>query len=179
MKNLVWIDLEMSGLDAEKERIIEVACIITSEDLKELETYQSVVKQPQSYIDNMDEWNRTTHTKSGLLEKIPHAPSPETVENEVIHLLKTHYPTCTGPIQERPILAGNSVHQDKLFIDRYFKKLKQHLHYRMLDVTALKIVFESFGILLPTKKNTHRALDDIRESIEELKFYIQKIKNLK
>ncbi len=178
MKNLVWIDLEMSGLDVEKERIIEVACIITSKDLEELAVYQSVVRQPQNYIDNMDEWNRTTHTKSGLIEKISHAPSAETVENEVIDLLKKHYPQCTGPLQERPILAGNSIHQDKLFIDRYFKKLKQYLHYRMLDVTALKIVFESLNIHFPTKKNNHRALDDIRESIEELKFYKHKLKNL-
>ena len=166
MEKLLWIDMEMTGLDVEKERIIEVAAIVTDMDFNVLDQYQSVVKQPKELLDKMDEWNTNQHTKSGLVEKSPTAPSEETVEKEVCTLIEKHF--------DKPaILSGNTIGQDRKFIDRYMPELAGKLHYRMLDVTAWKILMgPKFGVTYE-KKESHRALDDIIESIEELKTFIQ------
>ncbi len=167
---LFWIDLEMTGLDVEKEVIIEVGAIVTDLKFKVLDTYHSVVKQPQKFLDNMDEWNTNHHKASGLTAAIPNGKAPERVEEELITLLDIHF------TDERPILAGNSIGQDRLFLDKYFKRFSKQLHYRMLDVTAWKLIFNNVYGLQSTKSGTHRALDDIKESIEELKFYMSHIK---
>ncbi len=164
---LLWIDLEMTGLDVEKEVIIECAAIVTNEKFEELGTYHAVLKQPQSYLDGMDEWNTRTHKETGLLEKIPQGKDPSVVEKELIAFAQEHFGA------DKLIIAGNSIGHDKLFLNRYFKEFSKHLHYRMLDVTSWKLVFRDILKVKHQKKNTHRALDDIRESIDELKFYLK------
>jgi oligoribonuclease len=168
VKNLLWIDMEMTGLDVTREVIIEVAAIVTDVELNELDTYETVVQQPQSYLDAMDEWNTKHHGQSGLTAKVPSGREPGLVENDLIGLIDKHF-------TEKPILAGNSIAQDRLFIDRHMPRLAARLHYRMLDVTSWKIMMNArFGLEFD-KKKSHRALDDIRESLGELKFYLQHV----
>ncbi len=162
--------MEMTGLDIEKEVVIEVAAIITDLNFKELDSFEAIVKQPQSYLDNMDAWNTEHHGASGLTAKVPSGMEPYAVEHHLVSLAQKHW--GVDP-KERPVIAGNSVSQDRLFIDKYFKKFSQVLHYRILDVTSWKILmFHKFGIEYK-KHNQHRALDDIRESIQEMQFYSQ------
>ncbi|MBN8536738.1 MAG: oligoribonuclease [Deltaproteobacteria bacterium] len=168
MSLLYWLDMEMTGLDINKEVIIEVAAVITDYNFKEISTYESVVKQPQSYIDNMDEWNKSHHKESGLIQKIPFGKEPKIVEKELANLITQFFPDP----KDKPIIAGNSIAQDRLFIDKYFKDFSSRLHYRMLDVSSWKIMFVNKFRKEYKKKNQHRALDDIRESIGELKFYM-------
>ncbi len=165
--HLLWIDLEMTGLDVDKEVIIEVAAIVTDLDFNTLDTYTSVVKQPQHYIDDMDKWNTSHHQKSGLTAQIPNGESPIIVEEKLCQFVSRHFPGDT-PV----ILAGNSIGQDRKFIDKYFTRLSDRLHYRLLDVTAWKIIFEGKYGKSYKKEDSHRALDDIKESIGELKFYM-------
>lgn len=165
--------MEMTGLDVEKEVIIEVAAIVTDLDFKELDTYHAVVKQPQKYIDGMDAWNTEHHGASGLTAAIPTGKEQDVVENELLALISKHFGNNN---KERPIIAGNSISQDRLFIAKHMHSLNAALHYRMLDVSSWKIIFAEKYNLKYEKQNTHRALDDIRESIAELKYYLGKIK---
>jgi oligoribonuclease len=167
---LFWIDLEMTGLDVEKEVIIEAAVIITDYKFNELETYHAVVRQHKAYLDKMDDWNQKTHKESGLLEQIPNGKDPGQVEKELVELAKKHFGS------DKVIIAGNSIGHDKLFLTHHFKEFGKLLHYRLLDVTSWKLVFKDILKMKHEKKNTHRALDDIRESIDELKFYMKFIK---
>jgi oligoribonuclease len=168
MDRLFWIDLEMTGLDVEKEVVIEVATIVTDIQLAEIDTYETVVRQPQGYLDAMDAWNTEHHGKSGLTAKVPNGREPSLVEEDLIALVAKHF-------QEPAILAGNSIAQDRLFINRYFLRFAAKLHYRMLDVTAWKVMMEArFGIKFK-KKKAHRALDDIRESLDEMRFYLRHV----
>lgn len=177
VENLLWLDMEMSGLDVQKEAIIEVACIVTDMNFRELDSFETVVKQPQHYIDNMDSWNKEHHGKSGLIAKIPAGMDPEFVETKLIDMIDKHFPLSKTDLKKRPILAGNSIMQDRLFIDRYFVKLSSRLHYRMVDVSSFKVVMTNKYDIEYKKQNSHRALDDIRESIGELKFYLDHLKN--
>ena len=170
VKKLLWIDLEMTGLDVNKEVIIEVGAIVTDLEFNSLAEYHAIVKQPQKYIDGMDEWNTSHHNASGLVEQIPNGKEPEVVEQELIDLCQTHFG------DEKPVLAGNSIHQDKRFIDEHFKKLSNILHYRLLDVSSFKVLFVNKYNKSYQKKGNHRAVDDIKESIEELKFFSSFIK---
>lgn len=159
--------MEMTGLDVEKEVIIEVAAIITDLNFKEYDTFEAVVKQPQKYLDSMDAWNTEHHAKSGLTAKVPHGMEPTAAEHHLVTLAQRHFPDP----KNKPILAGNSIMQDRLFIDKYMKNFSKQLHYRMLDVSSWKIVmFNKYGFEY-RKQNQHRALDDIRESIQELRAY--------
>lgn len=168
---LVWLDLEMTGLDVKKEVIIEVAATITDMDFNNLGSYHSIIKQDQKYLDNMDEWNTNQHTKTGLVAQIPKGIEPQEVENQLCDFVKKHLG------DEPAVLAGNSIWQDRRFIEVHMPKFYQLLHYRMLDVTAWKLIFkEKFGKEYQ-KKETHRAVDDIQESIDELKFYLSELKN--
>lgn len=170
MEKLLWLDMEMTGLDVEQEVVIEVAAIVTDKEFNELETYQAVINQPSEYLDNMDEWNQTHHEASGLLEKIPNGKQPRLVEEELVSLCQKHFPDSNA------ILCGNTIGQDRLFINKYFKKFASQLHYRQLDVTSWKLVLnEVYGVVFE-KETNHRALDDIRESIAELKYYLKFIK---
>lgn len=170
MSRLFWIDLEMTGLDLRKEVIIEVGAIITDLQFTPLTSYQAAVKQPEKYLEAMDDWNRKHHKASGLLDMVPKGKNPEAVEDDLIALCEQYFN------KEKPVLAGNSIHQDRLFINKYFPRFASLLHYRMLDVTAWKIVFQSIYNLKYEKKNVHRSVADIEESIGELKFYMSHIK---
>jgi len=164
---LLWIDMEMTGLDVTREVIIEVAAIVTDLELNPLDTYDMVVKQPQAHLDAMDEWNTKHHGESGLTARVPSGREPERVEDDLIQIVEKHFG------KERPIIAGNSIFQDRSFIDRHMPRLAARLHYRMVDVTSWKILmYERFGLEFE-KKKAHRALDDIHESIGELRFYLQ------
>ena len=172
MSNLLWIDLEMTGLSVEREVILETAAIVTDSSFTELATYETVVWQPQIYLDRMDDWNKKHHFESGLAQKIPSGKEVGLVQSELIQLVDEFF---KDP-KNKPILCGNSIAQDRLFIDKFYPDFAQRLHYRMLDVTSRKIIFNSKFNLEFKKKSKHRALDDIRESIDELKFYLSYIK---
>ncbi|KYG62879.1 oligoribonuclease [Bdellovibrio bacteriovorus] len=171
MNKLFWLDMEMTGLDVEKEVIIEVAAIVTDLNFKELDTFETVVKQPQKYLDNMDAWNTEHHKKSGLTAKVPFGMEPDQVEAKLVDMVKKHFPDP----KDRPILAGNSIMQDRLFIDKYMKDLAPRLHYRMVDVSSWKVIINNKFNYVYQKANKHRALDDIRESIQELRAYCDKM----
>ena len=159
----LWLDLEMTGLNVEKERIIEVGAIITNTKLEPMDNFHRIVFQPDELLNKMDQWNKNHHRSSGLLDAIPNGEKEETVEKDLIKW-------CQKYFNEPVILAGNSIGQDRLFIDKYFKEFSQLLHYRQLDVTSFKLHFLTENIQFQ-KKNTHRAIDDIKESIEELKYF--------
>lgn len=169
MDKLLWIDLEMTGLDVEKEVVIEAAVIVTDIALAELDTYETVVRQPQSYLDAMDAWNTEHHGQSGLTAKVPTGREPSLVEDDLIALVARHW-------KAPAVIAGNSIAQDRLFINRHFPRLAAKLHYRMLDVTSWKIMLAARFNLKFDKKKAHRALDDIRESLAEMKFYLEHVK---
>lgn len=168
----LWLDMEMTGLDVEKEVVIEVAAIVTDVKLNPLEEYHAVVRQPQEYLDRMDDWNKRTHKASGLVDLIPTGKEQAEVENELMRLCEKHFDP-----KDRIILAGNSIGQDRLFVNKYFKKFAERLHYRMVDVTTFKIIFNNmFQISYAKKESKHRAIDDIHQSIAELKRYLEFVK---
>lgn len=169
-QKLLWLDMEMTGLDVEKEVPIEVAAIVTDWKFSVLAEYHAVVKQPEKYLAAMDDWNKKHHGASGLLALIPGGKEPGDVDRELAGLIGEHFGS------ERAILAGNSISQDRLFIRKYMPLTEKALHYRMLDVTSFKVVFNGLYDLKFKKNDVHRAVDDIRESIEELKFYLSHIR---
>lgn len=166
MNKLFWIDLEMTGLDVTREVILEVAVVITDLKFNSLDAYHAVLRQPQEYLDRMDEWNQSHHKASGLLNLVASGKDPLVVEDELVRLVDRHFK------DERAIIAGNSIAQDRLFIDKYFTTFSRRLHYRMLDVSSWKIIFNNIYQRKYQKKQAHRAIDDIHESIDELKFYL-------
>ncbi len=170
--NLLWLDFEMTGLDVDKEVIIEVATIVTDLNLNQKEEYHAIVRQPQRYIDNMDEWNTRQHSQSGLIEQIPFGKEPDDVEEDLLRIVRKYIPD-----HELAILAGNSIGQDRLFIMKHFRKLAERIHYRILDVTSWKIMFTYKYNVTYEKKKTHRALEDVRESIEELRTFMNYVRS--
>jgi oligoribonuclease len=172
MIKLLWVDLEMTGLDVAKEVIIEAAAVVTNNKLESLDQYHAIVKQPQSHIDAMDTWNQKHHKESGLINLISSGKDPGVVENEFMSLIEKNFDS-----KDRIILAGNSIAQDRLFINKYFQKVAARLHYRMLDVTSFKIVFNNcYQISYAKPQTKHRASEDILESIKELKRYLSFVK---
>lgn len=157
----------MSGLDHTKERILEVALLVTDLSFKVLKEYEAIVYQDEKILKGMDAWCTEHHGKSGLTAKVPSGKPEAEVEKELIALVQEFSPA------EKAILAGNSIGQDRKFIDQWMPNLAKTLHYRMLDVSSFKIVFEGIHNKKYNKKHKHRAIDDILESIEELKFYQQ------
>lgn len=175
VEKLLWLDMEMTGLDVNKEVVIECAVIVTDLNFREYECFETVVKQPQIYIDRMDAWNKDHHGKSGLTAKIPSGIDPENLEYRLIDIVNRHFPEGENNIRMMPIIAGNSITQDRVFIEKYFPKFAAKLNYRMLDVSAWKIIFANKFMFEYKKMNSHRALDDIRESIGELRAYMDKV----
>ncbi|KAJ8412590.1 hypothetical protein AAFF_G00129260 [Aldrovandia affinis] len=171
IQRLVWVDLEMTGLDIEKDHIIEMACIITDSDLNILaEGPHLIIKQPDELLDGMSDWCKEHHGKSGLTQAVRDSKmSLQQAEYEFLSFVRDHTPPGHCP------LAGNSVHADKKFLDKYMPQFMRHLHYRIIDVSTIKELcrrwFPEEYKLAPHKKASHRALDDIQESIKELKFY--------
>lgn len=169
-QNLIWIDLEMTGLDPEKERIIEIATIVTDKDLNILaEGPVLAIKQSDELLAKMSDWCVKTHTENGLIERVKNSKLTErAAELQTIDFLKRWVPKGASPI------CGNSVPQDKRFLYKYMPDLADYFHYRHLDVSTLKELANRWKPEILTqfrKRNTHLALDDIRESINELKFY--------
>jgi oligoribonuclease len=166
-KPLLWIDLEMTGLDEKTDSILELAAVITTMDLKPLEELHRVVYQPDEVLKNMNDWCKKTHGESGLTAAVPKGTPLAQVEKDVVAMLGRHFATS-----DRIVLAGNSVGNDRRFIDRYMPELAKRLHYRLVDVSSFKEVFrERYGIHV-AKKDAHRAVDDIHESIRELETYL-------
>ncbi|MDZ7825246.1 MAG: oligoribonuclease [Gammaproteobacteria bacterium] len=167
---LVWIDLEMTGLDPEENVIIEIATLITDSRLEVIaEGPALAIHQPRSELDKMDEWNRTHHGASGLVERV-RASTVDTAEAErrTLEFVRAHVAEGEAP------LAGNSVHQDRRFLVRYMPELEAHLHYRIVDVSTVKELARRWNPAAMegfTKSGAHLALDDIRESVAELRHY--------
>jgi len=169
---LVWIDMEMTGLDPAKERIIEIATILTDGQLTEIAVGpELVIHQADEILAAMDDWNKTHHKASGLVDRVKVSTITDgDAEAQTLAFINAHVGA-----KERPVLAGNSIHQDRRFIRRYMASLDTRLHYRMVDVSTIKELarrwFPQVIAKQPLKKDTHRALDDIRESIDELRYY--------
>ncbi len=173
--NLVWLDMEMTGLDPEKEGIIEMALIVTDSDLKVIaEGPNLVVHQPERLLKKMDPWNKKQHGSSGLTEAVRQSKiTVKAAEKAALEFLKQY---C---VEGKSPLCGNSVHHDRRFLIKYMPALNRFLHYRIIDVSTIKELVGRWypaGKLkkLPDKKNAHRALGDILESIEELRLLRKK-----
>lgn len=168
--NLIWIDLEMTGLNPEADRIIEVATIVTDSQLNVLaEGPVIAVHQADEIMNSMDEWNTRTHGKTGLTERVKKSRTVENeAEQQTIDFLKQYIGKNQSP------MCGNSICQDRRFLARYMPELEAWFHYRNLDVSSIKELIKRWKPELLggySKKNTHQAMDDIRESIEELQYY--------
>jgi oligoribonuclease len=169
--NLIWLDLEMTGLDPDYNRIIEIATVVTDANLNILaEGPVIAIYQPDVVLDSMDEWNTNQHTKSGLVRRVRDSHlSEEDAQAETIEFLMQYVPQGESP------MCGNSICQDRRFIYRWMPKLAKYFHYRNLDVSSIKILarlWMSSDLLASfTKEPTHLALQDIYDSITELKFY--------
>ncbi|TPX66937.1 hypothetical protein SpCBS45565_g04085 [Spizellomyces sp. 'palustris'] len=171
---LVWIDLEMTGLDLQKDRIIEIACIITDGDLNIVaEGPNLVISQPKELMDGMSEWCIEHHGKSGLVSQVLASnTTTQSATSQVLSFIKSHI-----PISNIAHLAGNSIHMDKQFLQKEMPEIINHLHYRIVDVSTIKELVKRWlpevAQNAPRKGLAHRALDDIRESIQELGYYRQ------
>ena len=165
---LLWVDLEMTGLLPEKDRILEVAAIATGWDLKPIAKMTAVVKVPEELIRERmvgEFWEKNKASYESLVSQNSEGESSEAVEKKVLEFLDKYF-------GKEIILAGNSIHQDRKFIDREWPKVAERLHYRMLDVSAWKVYFEGAKGKKFMKPENHRALDDILGSIEELQWYL-------
>lgn len=168
--NLIWIDMEMSGLSPDTDRILEVALVVTDSQLGVIaEAPVFVLSQPQAVLDGMDSWNRSTHAKSGLVDKVRSSTLTEAeVEARMIVFLQEHILSGVSP------MCGNSICQDRRFLARWMPRLEAYFHYRNLDVSTLKELVKRWKpeILAGlTKQGKHEALADIYDSILEMKYY--------
>lgn len=168
--NLIWLDMEMTGLNPETDRIIEVAMIVTDSQLNVVaESPVLVIHQPDAVLDGMDDWNKNTHGKSGLIEKVKASTLGEAeAEQILLDFMAQYVPPRITP------MCGNTIHQDRRFMVRWMPKLEEYFHYRNLDVSTLKELCKRWkpevarGVV---KRGKHEALADILESIEELRYY--------
>jgi oligoribonuclease len=168
--NLIWIDMEMTGLQPDSDRIIEIAMLVTDAELRVVAAGPVlVVHQPDDVLEAMDSWNRNTHKKTGLTEKVRASKMSEAeAERVALAFLAEHVPASASP------MCGNSICQDRRFLARWMPRLEAHFHYRNLDVSTLKELVRRWKPELAkgfSKEGKHEALADILESIEELKFY--------
>ena len=167
---LVWLDMEMTGLDPDTDHIIELAMVITNNNLETIaESAMWAVHQTDAVLAGMDEWNQKTHGKSGLIDRVKNSALSESdIELQAVKFLTQHVPQGKSP------MCGNSICQDRRFMARWMPKLETHFHYRNLDVSTLKELCKRWKPELAkglTKHGKHEALADIYESIEELKYY--------
>jgi oligoribonuclease len=171
---LVWVDMEMSGLLPETDRILEIAMIVTDGDLNIVaEGPVLVVHQEDAVLDRMDAWNKGTHGKSGLIDKVKASTLSEAeVEAECLAFLKQHVKSSISP------MCGNTIHQDRRFMNRYMPKLEAYFHYRNIDVSTIKELCKRWQPEIAkgfSKQQAHTALADIIESVEELRYYREKL----
>lgn len=169
---LVWIDLEMTGLDPERDHILEIATLISDDDLRVVAEGPVVaIHQPETVLAAMDEWNREHHTRSGLVARCRASRiDVGEAERQTLAFVKSYCAARSAP------LCGNSIWQDRRFLARYMRELDNYLHYRIIDVSTVKELVRRWypgGPVPPEKKKAHLALSDIHESIEELRFYRQ------
>lgn len=169
---LLWVDLEMTGLDPEKDRILEVAAVATSWDLEPIAEMTAVVKVPEELMRKRmigEFWEKNAGSRDALMAQNAQGEDATEVQKQLLQFVGQYF-------GKEVILAGNSIHQDRKFIDREWPELAQKLHYRMLDVSAWKVYFEGAKGKKFVKREAHRALDDIQGSIEELKWYLSFMK---
>ena len=171
---LVWVDMEMSGLFPETDRILEIVMIVTDGDLNIVaEGPVLVVHQEDAVLDRMDAWNKGTHSKSGLIDKVKASTLTEAeVEIECLAFLKQHVKSSISP------MCGNTIHQDRRFMNRYMPKLEAYFHYRNIDVSTIKELCKRWQPEVAkgfSKQQAHTALADIIESVEELRYYREKL----
>ncbi|MEO8105434.1 MAG: oligoribonuclease [Candidatus Saccharibacteria bacterium] len=171
---LLWVDLEMTGLDVQQDVILEVAAIITDFQFKPLASYEACVRQPRDVVvDRMQKnvwWQDYPANRDSFVAKLSEARPSAQVEQELIALIAQQFGS------EPAILAGNSIHNDRNFIKQWWPQLDHTLHYRMLDVSSLKIIMQGRYGEVFEKKEIHRALDDIQASIAELEHYLEYLK---
>lgn len=174
-QNLIWIDLEMTGLDTTRDQIIEIATVITDSQLNELAVGPVIaIHQEESVLQSMDEWNTKQHGKSGLIERVRESRyTTRDAELMTLDFLQKHVPPNTSP------MCGSSICQDRRFLHRLMPELERYFHYRNLDVSTIKeLVRRWFGEdSVYNKDSQHRALEDIRDSIRELCYYREKFFN--
>lgn len=165
---LLWVDLEMTGLDVQHDVILEVAVEVTDMDFKTLASYEAIIHHPDEVLDGANEWAKQQHAVSGLTERVRHEGRPEQdVVHELVGFIKAEFGT------EPAVLAGNSIHNDRNFIKRWWPEVDALLHYRMLDVSAWKVLMQGkYGVSFE-KKEVHRAFDDIQASIAEQQYYLE------
>ena len=168
--NLIWIDLEMTGLDTDDDRIIEIATIVSDSNLDVIaQGPELVIHQPDDVLDSMDEWNTRQHRESGLAQRVRDSELDEAeAEHLTLAFLAEHVPAGASP------MCGNSICQDRRFLHRAMPELEAYFHYRNLDVSTLKELCRRWVPEVAqrlAKQSQHRALDDVLESIEELRFY--------
>jgi oligoribonuclease len=169
---LLWVDLEMTGLDPQEHVIIEVAAEVTDFQFKTLASYESLVLQPEAKLTGMNEWAQAQHDASGLTDRVRREGKPE---RDVIHELVGFIRAQFG--DEPAVLAGNSIHNDRKFITQWWPEVDELLHYRMLDVSSWKVFMQGgYGVQFE-KKEVHRAFDDIQASIAELQYYLEWFKS--
>jgi oligoribonuclease len=168
--NLVWIDLEMTGLDTQRDAIIEIATVVTDSELEILaEGPMLAIHQSDELLNGMDEWNTRQHGKSGLTERVRNSVVTEVeAERQTIEFLRQYVPANTSP------MCGNSICQDRRFLARCMPELEVFFHYRNLDVSSIKELAKRWAPTIMSgisKQSSHLALDDIRDSINELRYY--------
>jgi len=170
---LLWVDLEMTGLDSTKDVIIEVAAEVTDFTFKTLASYEALVNHPDEVLDTMNPWAQQQHAQSGLTERVRTQGRPEAdVKHELVGFIQAQFG------DEPAILAGNSIHNDRLFIKQWWPEVDALLHYRMLDVTSFKILMQGKYDYEFEKKDVHRAFDDIQASIAELQHYLERLRSI-
>lgn len=168
---LLWVDLEMTGLDSNEDVILEVAAEVTDFNFKTIASYEARVKQPRDVVvDRMAKniwWADFPENRDDFVSKLDHGKPLDKVEKDLIKLVEEHFGT------ERAVLAGNSIYNDRKFVARWWPTLNLKLHYRMLDVSAWKVFMQGRYAVDFEKANAHRAFDDIQASISELQYYLE------